>query len=212
MPTPRMLGGGPPARAPPPKCRASRAMGGAHHRHDVSPDSNRPVRKNQLRGRDSDPTIDALTLSWRLSKVLYSLTTLHDPERVNGFETAGTRRPTSTFFSRGRWATDEVGMVLASLIVERLVRTGVIRLIVDDTLGRHTGKRVAGASMQPGSTTHGGTAAVLPLGARVGRARNRGNALREELGLAHSVSGSSLPAIRRDASSSWVTPPTPTPR
>ena len=51
------------------------------------------------------------------------------------------------FFSRGRWVTDEVGMVLIALIIERLVPTGVIRLIVDDTLGRHTGKRIAGASM-----------------------------------------------------------------
>ncbi len=51
------------------------------------------------------------------------------------------------FFSRGRWATDEVGMVLAALIIGRLVPTGTIRLIVDDTLGRHTGKRIAGASM-----------------------------------------------------------------
>ena len=51
------------------------------------------------------------------------------------------------FFSRGRWDTDAVGMVLMACIIERLVPTGVIRLIVDDTLGRHTGKRIAGASM-----------------------------------------------------------------
>lgn len=51
------------------------------------------------------------------------------------------------FFSRGRWATDEVGLVLAALVIERLAPTGVVRLIVDDTLGRHTGKRIAAASM-----------------------------------------------------------------
>jgi len=51
------------------------------------------------------------------------------------------------FFSRGRWATDEVGLVLATLVIERLAPTGVVRLIVDDTLGRHTGKRIAAASM-----------------------------------------------------------------
>jgi hypothetical protein len=51
------------------------------------------------------------------------------------------------FFSRGRWATDEVGMVLLQLIIKQLVPAGVIRLIVDDTLGRHTGKCIAGASM-----------------------------------------------------------------
>jgi len=51
------------------------------------------------------------------------------------------------FFSRGRWATDEVGLLLAALVIGRLATTGVIRLIVDDTLGRHTGKRIAAASM-----------------------------------------------------------------
>jgi len=51
------------------------------------------------------------------------------------------------FFSRGRWATDELGLVLTALVIERLAPTGVVRLIVDDTLGRHTGKRIAGASM-----------------------------------------------------------------
>lgn len=51
------------------------------------------------------------------------------------------------FFSRGRWATDEVGLALAALVIGQLAATGVVRLIVDDTLGRHTGKRIAAASM-----------------------------------------------------------------
>jgi hypothetical protein len=34
------------------------------------------------------------------------------------------------FFSRGRWATDEVGMVLVALILEKLAPSGVVRLIV----------------------------------------------------------------------------------
>jgi hypothetical protein len=51
------------------------------------------------------------------------------------------------FFSRARWTTDEVGLTLAALLIERLAPKGVIRLIVDDTLGRHTGKRISGASM-----------------------------------------------------------------
>jgi hypothetical protein len=51
------------------------------------------------------------------------------------------------FFSRARWTTDEVGLTLAALIIERLSPKGVIRLVVDDTLGRHTGKRISGASM-----------------------------------------------------------------
>jgi DDE superfamily endonuclease len=51
------------------------------------------------------------------------------------------------FFSRGRWTTDAVGFVLADLLVKHMVPTGDVRLIVDDTLGRHTGKRIAAASM-----------------------------------------------------------------
>lgn len=51
------------------------------------------------------------------------------------------------FFSRGRWSPDTVGLTLARLVVAALVPQGTLRLIVDDTLGRHTGKRIAGASM-----------------------------------------------------------------
>ena len=51
------------------------------------------------------------------------------------------------FFSRGRWTTDAVGLKLAALVIERLIPSGVIRLVVDDTLGRHTGKCIAAASM-----------------------------------------------------------------
>jgi hypothetical protein len=51
------------------------------------------------------------------------------------------------FFSRARWTTDEVGLTLAALIIDGLPPAGVVRLVVDDTLGRHTGKRISGASM-----------------------------------------------------------------
>jgi len=51
------------------------------------------------------------------------------------------------FFSRARWTTDEVGLTLAALVINTLVPSGVIRLVVDDTLGRHTGKRIAAAAM-----------------------------------------------------------------
>ncbi len=51
------------------------------------------------------------------------------------------------FFSRARWTTDEVGLTLGAQVIQRLVPDGVVRLIVDDTLGRHTGKRIAAASM-----------------------------------------------------------------
>lgn len=51
------------------------------------------------------------------------------------------------FFSRSRWAVDDVGLVLARLILSLLPAEAVVKLIVDDTLGRHTGKRIAAASM-----------------------------------------------------------------
>lgn len=51
------------------------------------------------------------------------------------------------FFSQGSWLMDEVGFVLAELVIKHLVPTGGIRLVVDDTLGRHTGKCIAAASM-----------------------------------------------------------------
>lgn len=51
------------------------------------------------------------------------------------------------FFSRARWTTDKVGLTLADLVIKTLLPSGVIHLVVDDTLGRHTGKRIAAASM-----------------------------------------------------------------
>lgn len=52
------------------------------------------------------------------------------------------------FFSEGSWLPDDLGLVLVRLIVERLVPADAPILIpVDDTLGRHTGKKIAGASM-----------------------------------------------------------------
>lgn len=51
------------------------------------------------------------------------------------------------FFSRARWTTDEVGLQLCAIVITQLCPNGVIRLIVDDTLGRHTGRAIAAASM-----------------------------------------------------------------
>lgn len=70
-------------------------------------------------------------------------------EVVRAAGAVGTKHISSfhRFFSRGRWGTDEVGLVLVALVLRQLAPTGVVRLIVDDTLGRHTGKRIAAASM-----------------------------------------------------------------
>lgn len=51
------------------------------------------------------------------------------------------------FFSRGRWLLDDLSLVLVRLIISQLIPRGVVVLVVDDTLGRHTGKRIAAASM-----------------------------------------------------------------
>lgn len=51
------------------------------------------------------------------------------------------------FFSRGSWTTDSVGLALARIVVDGLAATSPLYLLVDDTLGRHTGKRIAAASM-----------------------------------------------------------------
>jgi hypothetical protein len=51
------------------------------------------------------------------------------------------------FYSRARWSTDEVGLMLVALIIAPLVQKAAPRLVVDDTLGRPTGKRIAAASM-----------------------------------------------------------------
>jgi hypothetical protein len=52
------------------------------------------------------------------------------------------------FFSNGSWLPDELGLILVRLVVDRCVEPGApIVVPVDDTLGRHTGKKIAGASM-----------------------------------------------------------------
>jgi SRSO17 transposase len=52
------------------------------------------------------------------------------------------------FFSEGRWLPDELGLILVRLIVTRCLKPeDAIIVPIDDTLGRHTGKKIAGASM-----------------------------------------------------------------
>lgn len=50
------------------------------------------------------------------------------------------------FFSHARWCQDQLGFALIELIVE-LLGLGEIELVLDDTLTRRTGKKVALASM-----------------------------------------------------------------
>jgi hypothetical protein len=51
------------------------------------------------------------------------------------------------FFSQARWVTDEVGLVIARLVDALVEKSKPLVVPVDDTLGRHTGKKIAGASM-----------------------------------------------------------------
>lgn len=51
------------------------------------------------------------------------------------------------FFSRARWSTDHVGLLMVQFVEALVDRSAPIVVAVDDTLGRHTGKRIAGASM-----------------------------------------------------------------
>lgn len=51
------------------------------------------------------------------------------------------------FFSRARWCRDELGIVLMGLVERHVPPHEPLVVAVDDTLGRHTGKRIAGASM-----------------------------------------------------------------
>lgn len=51
------------------------------------------------------------------------------------------------FFSQARWCRDQLGLVLIRLVMQQLEEHEPVVVAVDDTLGRHTGKRIAGASM-----------------------------------------------------------------
>lgn len=54
------------------------------------------------------------------------------------------------FFAAARWCTQQVGLVLAELIVIRLLAPGApITVAVDDTLFRRRGKKVHGAGWYP---------------------------------------------------------------
>jgi DDE superfamily endonuclease len=51
------------------------------------------------------------------------------------------------FFAKGSWTTDEIGLVLVRLVDQLVAHGAAMVVAVDDTLGRHTGKKIAAASM-----------------------------------------------------------------
>ena len=93
------------------------------------------------------PSMDTFTMlmaGWVLNLRRHTIT-----EIVRAAGAVGCKHISSfhRFFSQASWLMDEVGLTLAELIIKRLAPAGVIRLVVDDTLGRHTGKQIAAASM-----------------------------------------------------------------
>jgi hypothetical protein len=51
------------------------------------------------------------------------------------------------FFNTAAWSVDDVGLALMRLILTILPDDSIVRLTVDDTLARHTGKHIAAAGM-----------------------------------------------------------------
>ena len=51
------------------------------------------------------------------------------------------------FFAAASWLTDEVGIVVVRLVEKLIGKDQPVIVAIDDTLGRHTGKNIAAASM-----------------------------------------------------------------
>jgi hypothetical protein len=90
-------------------------------------------------------TFVVLTGGWVLNLRRHTIT-----ETVRAAQAVGVKHISGfyRFFSSAPWDLDAVGLVLIKLIVEHLLEPdATIGVVVDDTLGRHTGKKIAGASM-----------------------------------------------------------------
>ncbi len=51
------------------------------------------------------------------------------------------------FFNTAAWSADDVGLALMTLLLRLLPKGVRVRVTIDDTLARHTGKHIAGAAM-----------------------------------------------------------------
>lgn len=51
------------------------------------------------------------------------------------------------FFAAANWVTDEVGVVVVRMVEPLIPKDQPVIVAIDDTLGRHTGKKIAAASM-----------------------------------------------------------------
>ena len=95
----------------------------------------------------TEPSFDSfvtLMSGWVLNLRRHTVT-----ETVRAAGAVGTKHISSfhRFFSKARWATDALGIVLVGAIDARLDPEAALVAPVDDTLGRHTGKEIAAASM-----------------------------------------------------------------
>jgi hypothetical protein len=93
----------------------------------------------------SFPTFATLMAGWSLATGRHTVTGV--VRAANAVEWKHIRT-FHRFFSEGRWLPDDLGLILVRLVVERCLKPGdPIVVPIDDTLGRHTGKKIAGASM-----------------------------------------------------------------
>ena len=93
----------------------------------------------------SFPTFVMLMSGWSLTTRRHTITGVVRAANAVGWKHI---RTFHRFFSEGSWLPDELGLILVRLIVERCLQPGdAVVVPLDDTLGRHTGKKIAGASM-----------------------------------------------------------------
>jgi SRSO17 transposase len=70
------------------------------------------------------------------------------------------------FFAAARWSADQLGLAVLEMIVACLLEPGApLRLVVDDTLFRRSGRKVFGS---PGTTTRSPRAASRSAGPTAG--------------------------------------------
>ena len=93
----------------------------------------------------SFPTFATLMAGWSLLTGKHTVTGVVRSANAVGWKHI---RTFHRFFSEGRWLPDEIGLILMRLVVSRCLEADAPIIVpVDDTLGRHTGKKIAGASM-----------------------------------------------------------------
>jgi DDE superfamily endonuclease len=68
------------------------------------------------------------------------------------------------FFNRGVWSPQRVGLAVLSMVLKLVAPGERVRLTLDDTLARHTGKRIAGAGMHHDPLLSTGTKPAFHFG------------------------------------------------